>query len=80
MCNTQQLMIEAARSAAEALLLQPLDAQVAARVVDFGLEALVECTLAQEQPVRVEANLRGAFYTLAIATLSERVAHELATA
>jgi hypothetical protein len=44
------------------------------RIVEYGIEALVECTLALDQPFVVDANLRGVMYARSIERISRAIA------
>jgi predicted RNase H-like nuclease len=66
--------IAAVRDAALELGLHPLDDAIVARVVEYGVEALVECTLALDQPYVVDANVRGVIYARSIERIAQAIA------
>ena len=72
--ETRDETIAAVRLSAIELGLLPLEAAVVDRIVDYGIEALIECTLAKDQPVTTDTLLRGALYDLSIARLSSGIA------
>jgi histidinol dehydrogenase len=72
--------VNAVRESALELGLTPLDDAIVARVAEYGVEALIECTLAFDQPYAVDVNVRGVMYARAIERISEAIAERCNTA
>ncbi len=72
MANTlTEAVIDAVRDSALELGLRPLSPATVECVIDYGLEALLECTIAQEQDmVVIDANVRGVLYARSIERVS----------
>lgn len=66
--------ILAVRESALELGLRPLDRAVVERIAEYGVEALVECTLAMDQPFVVDVNVRGVMYARSIERISLAIA------
>jgi hypothetical protein len=66
--------IAAVRESAFELGFEPLDAATVERVVDYGLEALIECTLAAQQSGAIDINVRGVMYARSIERISAAIA------
>jgi hypothetical protein len=67
----------AVRESAAELGLAPLDEAVEARVVDYGIEALIECTLAANLDFAIDVNVRGVIYARTLERVSERIAEDV---
>jgi hypothetical protein len=70
--------IAAVDASAQELGIAPLDADLVERVAEYGLEALIECTLAAEPTLVVDANVRGVMYARAIERIAQAVAERCA--
>lgn len=70
--STQTIL--AVKESALELGLSPLDDTIVEHVVEYGVAALVECTLALDQPFVVDANLRGVMYARSIERISRAIA------
>jgi hypothetical protein len=67
-------VISAVKDSALELGLTPLDDITVEHVVEYGAEALIECTLALDQPFAIDANLRGVMYARSIERISRAIA------
>ncbi len=72
--------VAAVEASALELGIAPLDADVVEQVAEYGLEALIECTLAAERSLVVDANVRGVMYARAIERIALTVAERCAFA
>jgi hypothetical protein len=66
--------IAAVRESALELGLTPLEDTLVERVAEYGVEALIECTLATDQPYVIDVNVRGVMYARAIERIGAAVA------
>lgn len=66
--------VAAVRESALELGFEPLDPAIVERVVDYGLEALVECTLAAQQGDAIDINVRGVMYARLIERITAAIA------
>jgi hypothetical protein len=67
----------AVRESAAELGLSPLDEAVESRVVDYGIEALIECTLAANVDFAIDVNVRAVIYARTLERISERIAADV---
>ena len=74
MQNSEILTIAAVRASVLELGLVPLGDDVVEKVIEYGLEAVIECTLAMDQPFATDANLRGVIYARAVERIGVSVA------
>jgi hypothetical protein len=72
--------VAAVEASALELGISPLDAAIVERVAEYGMEALIECTLAAEPALVVDANVRGVIYARAIERIAQAVAEHCALA
>ncbi len=72
--SSEMLTIAAVRESILELGLTPLKDEVVERVIEYGLEAVIECTLAMDQPLIIDANLRAVIYARSV----ERIGHSVA--
>lgn len=72
--NAIEHTIVAVRDSALELGFAPLDDALVERVVEYGVEALVECTLAAQQGCAIDANVRSVFYARAIERIGAAIA------
>jgi hypothetical protein len=71
-----ECVASALSDACATLRLETLASSVADRVEHYGIEALIECTLAAQRGC-VDATVRARFYTVAFDGVSRRIADEL---
>jgi hypothetical protein len=74
--QSREFTYTALAEACVALRLTPLSPHVAQGVEHYGIEALIECTLAA-QPATANAALRAHFYAAVLDRLSHLIAREL---
>lgn len=74
--QSREFASAALAEACAALRLKPLAPEVAQRIEHYGIEALIECTLAA-QPATTNAALRAYFFAAVLDRLSHLIAREM---
>ncbi len=72
--SSEMLTIAAVRESILELGLTPLNDEVVERVIEYGLGAVIECTLAMDQPLVIDANLRAVIYARSVERIGQSVA------
>jgi hypothetical protein len=72
--NAVEHSITAVRESALELGFEPLESGLVERIVDYGIEALIECTLAAQKGSAIDVNVRGVMYARSIERVGAAIA------
>lgn len=72
--NAVERSMTAVRESALELGFEPLESGLAERIVDYGIEALIECTLAAQEGGAIDVNVRGVMYARSIERIGAAIA------